>query len=153
VTDTTALSGSFDGLDLRFGAQVGLSDRIDVAGGDVTFDPGSLLLLDAFTAAIHETLGGIGMLSFGGVLELRLLQPERLVVGDRLQLLEFQQLAAHLMPSQFRVVGLDPALLDTSRLSLDGSVTVVPEPGGASMLVAGLALLVAWRRYTRRATV
>ena len=68
------------------------------------------------------------------------------IVPQKLQLLDFNRFSGALDASRVTVAGFDRQLLDLSRLGVDGSIAVVPEPGTWALMFGGLLALGWWAR-------
>lgn len=139
------VDGDVRGLPSFGGEAVRLTGRLDAGfgssrfgGADVRFDPGSVLRLDLRGAGEHERLVDVGAMSFAGVIELVVDPALALLPGQRFQLVDMQRWDGGFAPAQLRVIGSSFGF-DTTQLTLDGSVTAVPEPAAA--LLFGLGLL------------
>lgn len=152
--DDVSGAGAFAG-NLRFlaGFNPGNSvAQVSFGGGDVSFGPASRLTME-FDATGHDRLVDIGRFSFAGLLTLQFDAGFVPVVGRALSLFDFDSFDGALDASRITVAGYRSDWLDTSRLALDGTITVtaVPEPGTWAMLLGGLAG-VGWMARRRKAS-
>ncbi|MFG6429444.1 hypothetical protein [Roseateles sp. LYH14W] len=147
-------SGRFDGefsflAGISPGAERGVGiGSLAFSGSEVWLGEQARLTLDITDGAggwTGDRLTGIGRLHAGGELRLRFHggAPE---AGDAWQALDFSQLDGSF--SRITIEGLDGWQLDTEQLLASGriSVSAVPEPGTAALLVMGVAVLPWCRR-------
>jgi uncharacterized Zn-binding protein involved in type VI secretion len=146
--DRVGGSGGFSG-NLLFlagydpGDTAGSIARAHFGKGGVTFDRYATLTLDVADASGYDRLLDIGALRFDGVLALHFGAGFAAAPGTVLSLLDFTSFSGSLNADRVTVDGYDRALLDFSRLAIDGTVTVtaVPEPGALALALAGLGVV------------
>lgn len=115
-----------------------------VAFGDLNVDS-----VDVGTGGATDRLVVDGPLSFAGTLRLSAIGGYTAQVGDRYQLFDFTRSSGYFTLIDDSGLALAQGLaLDTSRLYVDGSITVqaVPEPAQWMLLLGGLAGVCAARR-------
>jgi len=144
-------SGSlFTGTGSKFyegGLSVGASPGFGADGGDVSFGAGNVYLAEiggTVSGTEYDFYDVAGELSLGGTLELVSWDGYVAQAGDSFDLFDWDTLSG-----EFDVIDSDGLLLatgtklDTSRLYIDGtvSVTAVPEPETYALMLAGLGLV------------
>jgi T5SS/PEP-CTERM-associated repeat protein len=132
--------------DLRFerGYTLGASRENHFNDGELTFAAGSTLTLAIDGTRLRDDfdrLAGIGRLAFDGRLVLDFGTGFDAAPGTRIDLFDFAAFSGRLDAGTIVVDGYDRARLDFSRLAIDGTIGVVPEPGGGALFAAGLAVL------------
>lgn len=150
--DNVSGAGSFAG-DVRFlaGFAPGNSTAaVSFGGGNVSFGPHSSLTME-FDGAGFDQLLAINQLGFGGQLTLEFASSFAAAPGTRLQLLQFNSFSGQLDGSRITVTGFDRMLLDTSRLAVDGSIAVVPEPASWALMLGGLLAVASLRAVFSKA--
>lgn len=158
---TGAVATYLGAVQLRTGAQLtGNGTRIYAGGLSVGNSPGSVTQAgnaeftssNIYTAEIgglltgtgYDVFGVLGSLSFGGSLVLTSWNDFTLEVGQTYDLFNWGSSTGQFASIDFSGLKLhDGAKLDTSRLYVDGTITVtaVPEPEYAAMLLLGLGLV------------
>lgn len=129
--------------------------QVGFGGGKISFGQHAVLTLqiDGTTpGSSFDRLIGMGELSFDGTLVLDFGAGFAAAPGTVLSLFDFNSFSGRLDAAHTVVHGYDVALLDLSRLGVDGtlSITAVPEPNAAAMWLAGLGMLgLAMRRLRR----
>lgn len=154
VTGEVSGTGAFRGnLDLLGGLSPG-SDlgaglgTLDFGGGEVWLGSGSVLTLDLGQSAGQWTgdrLANVGVLHAGGTLRLRLNGVDPTLAGGW-QALSFGRIAGAF--SSITLEGANGWTLDTAQLMAGGRVSIspVPEPAPALLMLLGLAALPWCRR-------
>lgn len=154
VTGEVSGTGAFRGnLELLGGLSPGDQQgeglgTLDFGGGEVWLGPGSVLTLDLGQSGGQWTgdrLANVGVLHAGGALRLRLHDMDPALAGGW-QGLSFGRIAGQF--SSITLEGADGWTLDTAQLMASGrvSITPVPEPAPALLMLLGLAALPWCRR-------
>lgn len=130
----------------------------DADGATSDFGGGTLLMGGAARLELrihrdgHDRVSGLDRLDPGA--GLRLLFDANLLAdpGTRWDLLDFGVALGQWDADHIEVVGFDRRRLDFSRLAVDGSIAVVPEPASTLLLAIGGAMLLWARRRGSAAT-
>ena len=120
---------------------------MEVASDYVQTEDGRLLMEIAGTSrgSEYDVLIVVGHAALNGVLEVALLDGFEPTAGDSFDLLDVGSLTGvfdHLELPEL-TSGLD---WDTSKLYVNGSLSIVPEPYGVMLLVAGMTAFLSARR-------
>lgn len=143
-------AGSFAGTVLfRAAYNPGNSPAIiDFQGGNATFDANSVLNMEIFGATPgtqYDRLTGINLLTFNGTLNLVFSDGFTPSAGSSFDLFDFVSLSGDFDANRISVTGYDREQLDFSRLSSEGTLSVittpVPEPETYALFLIGLGLL------------
>ncbi|MFG6462104.1 hypothetical protein ACG04Q_11035 [Roseateles sp. DXS20W] len=150
VSGTGAFRGNLDLLGgLSPGGDLGAGvGTLDFGGGEVWLGSSSVLTLDLGQSGGQWTgdrLANVGVLHAGGALRLRLHGADPALAGSW-QGLSFGRIAGQF--SSITLEGADGWTLDTAQLMASGrvSITPVPEPAPALLMLLGLAALPWCRR-------
>ncbi|MHA3772452.1 beta strand repeat-containing protein [Verrucomicrobiota bacterium sgz303538] len=119
---------------------------------------GSLDLLGSATFEIDKTgftlasdlANATGVITLGGTLNV-VATGESLVPGDKFNLFDAPGFTGSFTALNLPALSNPAYSWDTTKLAVDGTLAVVPEPGAAVSVIAGLALLLGLRR--RRAAI
>jgi adhesin HecA-like repeat protein len=153
--DFHAVGGSFTGTGTKY-----FEGGFFLSRGEALNDAGSVSFGDAATlrfglgAAGGDRLSVSGLLVFDGTLQLEGLGSGELALGSQWDLFDWGQASGTFSSIDSTGLRLAPGgWLDTSRLYVDGTVAVVPEPQTWAMWLGGLAVMgfVAGRRQRARA--
>jgi hypothetical protein len=143
----------FTGAGLRSYAgtlDIGASPGAASDGGSVSFEAASRIVMEiggTTRGSGHDALAVGGTLGFGGTLVLASWNGFEAQAGQRFDLFDaaaFSGSFASIDSSALRLAG--GTFLDTSALGVDGSVSVVPEPGTWALMLGGLAGVVVLAR-------
>ena len=152
--DFHAVGGSFTGTGTKY-----FEGGFFLSRGEALNDAGSVSFGDAATlrfglgAAGGDRLSVNGLLVFDGTLQLQGLGSGELALGSQWDLFDWGQASGTFSSIDSTGLRLAPGgWLDTSRLYVDGTVAVVPEPQTWAMWLGGLAVMgfVAGRRQRAR---
>lgn len=134
------------------GLSIGNSPGLGGAEGDVVFGHDNLYRAEigglASGSGFDHFVAG-GQLTFGGGLQLSFLDGFEGRAGQRFDLFDWAAASGRFSAVDFAAAPLADGLRwDTSRLYVDGtvSITAVPEPASAALMALGLAALLAGRR-------
>jgi hypothetical protein len=130
-----------------FGAPHSLGNALHE--GPVAFGDLNVVEIDLGASGAADLLTVSGPLSFAGTLRLTALQGYIATPGDRFQLFSFNSSSGYFTAFDTGNLSLAQGLvLDTSKLYMDGTVSIqaVPEPAQWLLMLGGLASLLAAKR-------